>query len=131
MVRSKKPVKPRVKRTHAGKQWTKARYFQFIRSALRQAFQRYPVKQMVLNERRKAVKGRRHKFEYQCAECEEWSDRKGVEVDHIKPCGSLNDYKDLPGFVRRLYCEPKDMQILCKECHAVKTANERKGRKKK
>ena len=128
MVRSTKPVKQRVKRTKAGRQWTKARYFQFIRSALRQAFQRYPVKQKVLNDNRKNVTGKRHKFEYICAKCEKWFDRKGVEVDHIQPCGSLNDYKDLPGFVRRLFCEPKDMQILCKECHQEKTNKERKKR---
>lgn len=128
MTKSTKPSRQRVKRTKAGNQWTKARYFQFIRSALRQASQRYPVIQQVLKEKRKTVKGKRHKFEYQCESCEAWSDRKGVSVDHIIPCGALNDYRDLPGFVKRLFCEPKDLQILCTECHAEKTAKEKKKR---
>ena len=120
MVRQLKP------RTHAGKTWTKARYFQFIRSALRQAFMRYPVKQKVKQDNRRAVTGQRHKFEYLCAGCGNWFKEKEIEVDHIVPAGSLNDYDDLPGFVKRLYCEPEDMQILCKEnCHAAKTASER------
>ena len=114
-------------RTHAGKTWTKARYFQFIRSALRQAFMRYPVKQQVKQANRRAVTGKRHKFEYLCAGCGEWFKDKEVEVDHKIPAGSLNDFSDLPGFVERLYCEPEDMQILCKnKCHKEKTAQERK-----
>lgn len=118
MVRILKP------RTHAGKTWTKARYFQFIRSVLRQAFMRYPVKQQVKNSNRKSVTGQRHKFEYLCAHCGEWFKDKEVEVDHIIGAGSLKDYEDLPGFVSRLYCEPDNMQILCKPCHAIKTAEE-------
>jgi 5-methylcytosine-specific restriction endonuclease McrA len=115
-------------RTWAGKTWTKARYFQFIRSALRQAFQRYPVKQKVKNANRTAVTGKRHKWLYTCAECAEEFMDKEVQVYHIIPAGSLNDFDDLPSFVKRLYCEPEDMQILCKPCHAVKTAAERKAR---
>ena len=116
-------------RTYAGKTWTKARYFQFIRSALRQAFQRYPVKQKVKNANRIAIIGKRHKWIYTCAQCDHEFMDKEIQVDHITPAGSLNDFDDLPGFVKRLYCEPEDMQILCKPCHAIKTAAERKNRK--
>ena len=117
-------------RTHAGNNWTKARYFQFIRSVLRQAFQRYPVKQIVKNENRKPVVGKRHKWVYTCEHCEGEFMDKEIQVDHIKPTGSLNEYSDLPGFVQRLYCEKADMQILCKPCHLIKTANERRERNK-
>jgi 5-methylcytosine-specific restriction endonuclease McrA len=116
-------------RTHAGRTWTKARYFQFIRSALRQAFQRYPVKQQVKSANRKAVTGKRHKWLYTCAHCDQAFKDKEVQVDHIIPAGRLNSFKDLPGFVKRLYCEPGDMQILCRPCHAVKTASERNKRR--
>lgn len=130
MTKSTKPVRKLKPRTHAAGNWTQARYFQFIRSALRQAFQRYPVKQKVLVDNRRDVKGKRHKHEYECAECLEWYQRKEVEVDHIVGAGSLNDYSDLPGFVKRLYCEPEDMQILCIPCHQIKTNSERKRKKK-
>ena len=130
MIKSTKPKRQRVKRTRAGGQWTEARYWQFIRSLLRQGFQRYPVKQMVKTDNRRKVTGQRHKFEYLCAECGGWFKDKEVNVDHIVPAGSLKDYSDLPGFVKRLYCEADGLQILCKPCHDAKTAKERKGAKR-
>lgn len=68
---------------------------------------------------------KRLKWEYQCAQCEEWMARKHVKVDHIKPAGRLRDYEDLPGFVARLFCEVDGLQVLCKECHDAKTKSER------
>ena len=64
----------RVERTHAGKTWTKARYFSFIRSALRKAWSRYPVRFHVLAKAARPYKGtdKRRKKEFQCAICEEW-----------------------------------------------------------
>jgi 5-methylcytosine-specific restriction endonuclease McrA len=115
----------RVPRTHAGGTWTKAQYFSFIRGALRQAARRYPVKHQVLDSVKQRVEGKRHRFEYQCALCKQAFQRKKVEVDHIKPAGSLNEYDDLPGFVERLYCEPDDLQVLCIPCHRDKTKVER------
>lgn len=113
-------------RTHAGSTWTKARYFQFIRSALRRATISYPVTQQVKKAARRSVKGQRHKFEYPCAHCKKWYQGKDCAVDHIVPAGKLNSYADLPGFVKRLFCEPEDMQILCTGCHLIKT-NKEKG----
>jgi len=124
-------AKHRVPRTHAGKTWTKSRYFGFIRGALRRAASNYPVKYQVKEGARrqkpKGVEGR-HRFEYNCAHCNDWFPDKEVEVDHIVGAGSLKEYTDLPGFVERLYCEPKGMQVLCRPCHATKTAHERKKR---
>lgn len=112
----------------AGGTWTESRYFQFIRSALRKAFSRYPVKFDVLNKGRKAVTGKRHRWEYQCASCKKWFKSTEVQVDHKEPAGSLKSYEDLPGFVRRLFCEEDGLQILCKPCHKIKTAEERARR---
>lgn len=112
----------------AGNTWTEARYFQFIRTALRSAFTRYPVKYQVLKKASKSVTGKRHKTEYRCAECKEWFKQADVQVDHIVPAGSLKKYEDLPEFVERMYCEADGLQVLCKPCHKVKTAEERKKR---
>jgi hypothetical protein len=61
--------------------------------------------------------------------CKKWFKDKEVEVDHIVACGSLKEYSDLPGFIQRLFCEPEDLQILCKDvCHKKKTDSERKSR---
>jgi len=106
--------------------WTSARYWQFIRSALRAAWSKYPVKYQVLQSSRRTVVGQRHKFEYQCVECKEWFQQKDVQVDHIHAAGSLRDYKDLPRFVENLFCGADNLQILCKADHKVKTLEERR-----
>lgn len=119
----------RVPRTRAGKTWTEARYWAFIRSALRGAWQRYPVKHQLLRDNRKTVRGKKHKFEYQCVDCSNWFQGKEVQVDHITPTGSLKDYSDLPQFTETLFCEADNLQIMCKECHQKKTNKEREDRK--
>jgi 5-methylcytosine-specific restriction endonuclease McrA len=126
------PLMPRIlkKRTRAGKLWTEARYFQFIRSALRQATMKYPVIAQYKKDNRRTVTGKRHKFEYKCVECKKWKQGKQCAVDHIEPAGSLKSYEDLPGFVARLFCEADNLQILCDVCHKVKTEQERQARKK-
>ena len=123
----------RVPRTRAGATWTEARYWSFIRSALRGAWNRYPVKFQVKRDNRRQKrkeKGKRAQYEYQCVDCSRWYPDKEVQVDHIKPTGSLKTYEDLPGFVETLFCEAENLQIMCKPCHQLKTNEERKGRGK-
>ena len=114
----------------AGGKWTEARYWGFIRSALRRAWMRYPVKHQALKEARRNSQSanKRLKYEYQCNVCKEWFRGDEVQVDHKKPAGSLRDYKDLPLFVENLFCEPDNLQVLCKPCHKTKTNKERKKR---
>lgn len=122
----KKVAKPRVPRTHASNSWTKSQYFSFIRSALRRAFTRYPVKFKVLNAAKRSVTGKRHKAEYQCAICTNWFKQSEVEVDHYPDaCGSLKEYSDLPKFVSTLFCEEDNLRVVCKPCHKEHTKNSR------
>lgn len=109
----------RVERPRNGGQWTEARFFGFIRTALRQAFQKWGPK----HEAKKAAKVAYNT--YQCAACDGWFGTKEVEVDHIVPAGRLSAFDDLPGFVERMFCEREGFQVLCKTCHQAKTANER------
>lgn len=115
---------------YAGETWTSARYFSFIRSGLRAMWQKYPVKWQVLQEAKRAYEGtdKRIKWEYQCNSCKQWFLGKNVSVDHIEPAGSLKTYDDLPRFVQRLLCERENLQVLCKDCHDQKSAEERKQR---
>ena len=117
----------RVARTRAGETWTESRYFGFIRSALRSAFNRYPPKYQAKKAACRPKKGHK-RFEYQCADCKKWFPNNAVQVDHINPAGSLKTFEELPGFCERLFCEPEDLQVLCKPCHQVKTNKEREKR---
>lgn len=107
--------------------WTEARYFSFIRSALRRAWNKYPNKFKVLNaaKRRKQHAKGNQKYEYQCACCRKFFAAKNVSVDHIQPAGTLRSYADLPSFVSNLFCSVDGLQVLCFRCHKEKTNAER------
>ena len=114
----------RVERTRNGGEWTEARFFGFIRSALRSAFQRWGPK----HSAKQAAKVGWN--QYRCASCGEIFPSKEVQVDHIEPCGELRTFDDLPGFVERMFVEKEGFQLLCKGCHQLKTNAERAARKK-
>lgn len=124
-------ARQRVARTRAGGTWTEAGYWNYLRGLLRNGFKRYPVKFQVknANRRKKTAKGRG--YEYPCAICNGWFVDKEVQVDHIKPCGSLKQWDDLVPFVSNMFCESDNLQVLCKTCHQKKTNSERKRKTKK
>ena len=130
MATAKKKAVKRVKAVkvrNAGTM-TESAFWSFIRSALRQKSRWWkPITECKLKAKR-AYKGtnKRQKFEYQCATCKNWFPEKQINVDHIKPAGSLNCAQDLPGFVERLFCETDNLQVLCEKCHDIKTKLEKK-----
>jgi 5-methylcytosine-specific restriction endonuclease McrA len=110
---------------------TTSAFWSFIRSALRQKSRWWkPILQCKLMARR-PYKGDnpRLKWEYKCAECGNYFPEKRISVDHIKPIGSLKDYSDLPNFVKTLFCEVDNLQVLHDECHDKKTQKEKDERK--
>ena len=118
-----------VPKPYAGGRWSRAKFFSFIRSALRSASIRWPPKGDAMRAARRAYTGenKRRKWEYLCAECGGWFAGKDVAVDHIVPCGKLREFSDLPGFVERLLCEEDGFRVLCDSCHSVKTQREKQG----
>jgi hypothetical protein len=104
-------------------------FWGFIRSALRQKSRWWkPIQEAKLKARRTSQsKNKRQKYEYQCAHCKKWFAEKEIAVDHINEAGTLRDYSDLPQFVKNLFCEANDLQVLCKKkCHHTKTQEYRK-----
>ena len=116
--------------------WSTARFWGFIRSALRQAFNRYPVKYAVIKDAAVDTEtgevyktGRRAGQEktvkmYECSQCKQLWRQKDVQIDHIVPAGSLKSFDDLGPFAERLFCGAEGLQIMCKDCHATKTKGE-------
>lgn len=109
--------------------WTESRFWTFIRSALRVAWNKYPVKYQAVRDayvcdKINSVSGRMAKH-YQCRRCLELYPQKDIVVDHVVPVGTLKDYDDLPMFVKRMFCGVDDLQVLCKKCHKEKSKEER------
>jgi 5-methylcytosine-specific restriction endonuclease McrA len=113
----------RVARPRNSGTWTEARFWSFIRSALRGAFNRWGPKYKA----KAACKEGRN--QYRCSGCNALVGNKDIEIDHKVPAGSLKGYQDLPGFVERLFVEEEGLQALCKTCHKAKTYEERYGKK--
>lgn len=126
--KARKIAKPKAIKPRNAGTMTESAFWSFIRSALRQKSRWWkPITECKLKAKR-TYKGpnKRQKFEYQCKSCNNWFPEKQINVDHIIPAGSLNCAEDLAGFVDRLFCEQENLQILCTQCHNIKTQNEKK-----
>jgi hypothetical protein len=124
----KKAKRQLVPRTRASETMTESQFFGFIRSALRDKFQRWKPKYDCLAAAKRPFRGenrRNQRWEYLCALTGKWFPLKEVEIDHIVPCGSLRTFADLPGFVERLFCEKEGLQVVSKAAHKLKTQAER------
>lgn len=86
-----------------------------------------PERLGALEAARRPYKGanKRQKWEYKCSQDKKWWMLKEVVVDHIVPSGSFLGPADFATFVPNLFCSRDNLQILCKECHKIKTAEER------
>lgn len=120
----------------ATKQWTEGRLKTFITSVLRGGYRRYPPKYEVLKEasvgKKLNKKTNRQALHYVCAQCKKEYPGKEVNVDHINPvvCPKQG-FVDWDVFIKRLFCEKDNLQVLCSGCHDKKTLKERKSRDNK
>lgn len=117
-----------------GGKWTEARFRSFVTSALRSGSNKWPPKYETLNEAKTEKKTNektgRLAQHYGCASCGKEFTSKDVQVDHIKPViDPKTGFVSWDVFVERLFCEKKNLQVLCKACHKVKTKKESNARK--
>ena len=102
----------------------------FIISGLRAASRRYPPKFETLNEAKTTKKinpktGRLAQH-YKCKACKEEFPAKDVAVDHKKPVVDPKvGFVDWNTFITRLFCDKKNLQVLCTGCHKKKTMKEK------
>jgi 5-methylcytosine-specific restriction endonuclease McrA len=110
--------------------WSKARIHAFIVSVLRAGTRRWPPKFETMHEakteKRKNQATGRQAQHYACAECKEDFPAKQVQVDHKKPVvDPKRGFVDWNTYIERLFCDKKNFQVLCLECHKVKTKKEK------
>ena len=68
---------------------------------------------------------------YRCNGCKNLFDRPEIAVDHPEPVIPVEGFDSWDGVVRRLLAPSKMPQVLCKECHRLKTNKENKTRRAK
>ena len=131
----KRQLKPRAYNSGT---MTKAMFFGWIKNGLRRMSMHWKPPSELLKEKRVSVKGKRHKFEYPCAECGRQFKRKDIAIDHIIQIGHPKDFEDFGGIIERMFVEKSGYQILCNykkdemekhgnvlSCHHQKTQKER------
>lgn len=109
--------------------WTPARKHAFIVSALRTGTRRWPPKFETLNEAKTEKKinvltGRMAQH-YLCAACLVDFPSTNVQVDHIKPVVGPGGFTTWDSYITNMFCDKDNLQVLCKECHQLKSKNER------
>lgn len=113
-----------IPRTRNAGTWTEAQFMGRLRSMLRKLSMWWVPKKQA-HDAARVRRGR-----YRCARCGGVFGPKGIQVDHVEPCGSLRCLEDLPAFVARLLPEdPGAFEVLCKPCHKAKTDTENAARR--
>lgn len=107
-------------------EWSMARYRTFVRSALRQAWSKWPPKFEALKRARRPSQSdnKRLKYEFQCAHCQQWHRGDEVSVDHIIPWGDPWSMT-FEAALRALLVSAEELQVLCDPCHDIKTQSEK------
>ena len=118
-----------------GGKWTEARYRSFVTSTLRAGSRKWPPKYETLNAAKTEKKinkaTKRLAQHYLCAMCEQEYTQKDVQVDHIKPVvDPKKGFVSWDTYIDRMFCEGKNLQVLCKICHSEKTKLEKEISKK-
>lgn len=116
-------------RTRNAKRWTEAKYRSFIRGNLRRTSTRWAP----IGDCLKAARVSRGL--YLCAGCGRTVEAsikvngrrvKNVHVDHIKPIVDPSiGFVSWDVLIERMFCEADNLQLLCNDCHTIKTNEEK------
>lgn len=110
-----------------------------ITSLLRRLFVQMPNYSSALNAakiktpviKKDGTKGKSYRVSFLCRQCLNAFPKKEVAVDHINPVGSRVGSKfaskdvTWDSYIKRLFCDLGNLQVLCSECHKKKSALEK------
>lgn len=110
--------------------WTEAKFHSFVKSGLRGLSRKWPPKYETINSAYvgqliNPSSGRMAKH-YTCAMCAGKFVAAKIQVDHINPIIDPEvGFTSWDDVVNKMFCEKENLQVLCKDCHKKKTAEER------
>lgn len=105
-----------------------------IKGAIRRVFSRSEFRRQVVDAYRVEHSDPKHprvKKWSICAECKKHTPSYKIEVDHIDPIVPINTTLEAMSWdtvVDRVFCDANNLNPICKECHKIKTKQERKER---
>lgn len=101
-----------------------------LKGAIRRVFSRSELRREVLEAGVVAhsdPKRKRVKTWVKCAECGGLDAKSNVQVDHLQPVVPVTTTLEAMTWdelVDRIWCDKKNLQILCEVCHNVKSVKE-------
>lgn len=96
----------------------------FLISILRRATYRWPPRSEALKE------GRKERNAYECAMCKDIYKNNEIVLDHIKPVVDPKlGFTTWDDYINRMFPEKEGFQVLCSDCHDIKTDLEDEMRK--
>ena len=120
-------ARPSGDKNRCGGRWTEAKWKSFIKNQLRGATRKWaPIGDCLSAARSK-------RGFYKCAGCKEdvpttvkvgARRTKNVFVDHIDPIVPVTGWVSWDSCIERMFCEAPNLQLLCKDCHDVKSKEE-------
>jgi len=100
----------------------------YIFGALRKIWRWYPERKIALDLAKVYIS---NKELYTCAKCDKIFTRKQVHIDHLNPVISpITGFTSWDSYIQRLFVSHNHLQVLCKDCHQLKTQAENKLRRK-
>jgi 5-methylcytosine-specific restriction endonuclease McrA len=118
-------------RKYNGGEWSPGRFHSFITSVLRAGSRKWPPKYLTLNKAKTEKKTNpatgRLAQHFLCASCKQEFPAKQVQIDHRRPIvDPTKGFTSWDDYIDALFCEEKNLQCLCIECHKKKTLKEKK-----
>lgn len=90
----------------------------FTLQILRRGSYKWPAKNIIKTE------ARIERGMYKCFSCSRCFGPKEIEVDHIIPVIPVTGWDSFDKYIERLFCDSNNLQVLCKNCHSIKTSIE-------
>lgn len=104
------------------------RFFNWIMKGLRRLASSFPNKAEVLKAacvgKKRNTQTGRMAAHYICAECNDIYPKNMVQIDHIDPVVPVEGWRSWDDTVKRLFCTVDGLQVLCRNCHSIKSIGE-------